>query len=595
MMEAPPPYTSSTWTATNSAPSSNGDDPVILTPTESISSALPPYEPSTLPSQTSTTNFTPSPSTLSPAIYTPLTSPDTYAQPCSPFHRQMITELSSAAAYFEERQSSLQSYDEILTHIMVITPSSTPETIAFPPHGWLNRDVNYQDFATFLNYLLPHQIASPASPTSEKQHGSNEKCEALQPISDPERQANIAAVVAEWNEGFFNPRGLRVEAFSPTAPPRYSVPNDGAASHTAAGPSRFRTNEASMGNQDENATASQGSWFGVGALRQVMRFAEAARRNSEQLGQYAEQRGMAFGEAAEQRGLAFGRACEQWGEQVSRSATLAPGASCPRRKSVVPAEATVPEVPREPRLQPSHTMPETQCSKWSKPSRPSRPCKPSKPSKPRGRPVPFISSSPSTSSLESFPSSDVSSLSLPDLDNLTQRLAEIALREPVSNRNIAAALSEVHQHLHQRRERGYSRKYTKEEKQAAKRNFHNLKREFKQKRKEEQRKHKEALEAEKTRQREARYGEEIARYNEELTWAGEDYNAQNERYEIHEGLYTEQEQRQRSFEEHIQDWKRMMDEAKVGRKEAKNAKKQERKEIKKQIKEVKKELFYWDQ
>ncbi|KAI9790426.1 MAG: hypothetical protein M1835_000955, partial [Candelina submexicana] len=261
-MEAPPPYTFSTSTATNPAPSSTGDDPVILTPTESISSALPPYEPSTLPSQTSTTNFTPSPSTL---------------------HRQIISELPSAAAYFEERQSSLQSYDEILTHCMVITPSSTPETIAFPPHGWLNRDVNYQDFATFLNYLLPHQVASPDGPTSEKQHGSNEKCEALQPVSDPERQAEIAAVVAEWNEGFFNPRGLRVEALSPTAPPHYSVPNAGAASHTAADPNRLRTNEASMGNQGENATANQGSWFGVGALRQVMRFAEAARRNSEQL------------------------------------------------------------------------------------------------------------------------------------------------------------------------------------------------------------------------------------------------------------------------------------------------------------------------
>ena len=445
MREAPPPYTASASTPTTSAPASNGDDQAILTPTESISSALPSYEASTVPSHAVTTNFTHSPSSLSPTNYSPLIFPNNHGQPSSAFPGQESTPFSSAAAYFEERQPTLQPYDEVLTHHMVITPSSTPESIPFPPHAWLSRDIKYQDFATFLNYLLPHHLANPSTLADKKEQGPTKKPEVQEPVPDTERQAIIDAVVAEWNEGFFTPRGLRIETLSPVTPPGSSDQGERAINDNAAEPSQssscLSSEEEPSSRRDENATECQTSWLGLGPLRQVIRFAEAARRNGEQMGQRAAQTGLAYGEAArhravasgeaaQQRGMAYGRACERRADQRSRLVISTPSAACSRRRPVTPAEAANLRFPHSSRSCSSRTLPKTHCSRWSKPCRPCKPSEPLNQSNQRRHSVSSVSSSSSSDSLSSFSSSDIPHQSATDLDDLTQHLANIALRNP---------------------------------------------------------------------------------------------------------------------------------------------------------------------
>ncbi len=585
MREAPPPYTPSASTPATSAPSSNGDDQAILTPTESISSALPSYEASTVPGHAVTTNFTHSPSSLSPANYSPLIFPNTHTVPTSPFLSEHGTTFSSAAAYFEERQPTLQPYDEVLTHHMVITASSTPETIPFPPHAWLSRDIKYQDFATFLNYLLPHHLANPSTFADKKEQGPTKKPEVQGPIPGTEQQAIIDVVVAEWNEGFFNPRGVRIETLSPVTPPGSSDQGERAINDNAAEPSqsssRLSSEEEPSSRRDENATECQTSWLGLGSLRQVIRFAEAARRNGEQTGQRAAQTGLAYGEAAQQRavasgeaaqqrGMAYGRACERRAEQISRSVTSTPSTACSRRRPVAPAEGANLRTPQPSRSCSSRTQPKTYCSRWSKPCRPCNPSRPSNQSNQRRPSVSSVSSSSSSDSLSSFSSSDIPHQSATDLDDLTQHLAEIALRNP-------------------KWQQGSSRKYTKEEKHAAKQNFHTVMKQIKQKRKAEQKQHKEALKAEKHRRKEARS-------NEEMAISNEDYGVRYERYKLHGELYREQEELYKQWDER----KRLKDQEKIARKEAKLAEKRDkmaRKEtmrIEKEVKQAAEMLRHWD-
>ncbi|MCJ1425010.1 hypothetical protein MMC29_002898 [Sticta canariensis] len=128
--------------------------------------------------------------------------------------------FSSAAAYFEERPCTLQCPSFVLEHHVVFPPDATPETLGFPQpeERYRARDVQTMDWYTFVNYLLPAH--NPAS--REKRGSSPERKDSHIAVDTSERYARIEAVVAEWNEGFFGLRGIRIyPAFVSAQAPAY--------------------------------------------------------------------------------------------------------------------------------------------------------------------------------------------------------------------------------------------------------------------------------------------------------------------------------------------------------------------------------------
>ncbi|KAF4912506.1 hypothetical protein CGCF415_v003642 [Colletotrichum fructicola] len=210
-------------------------------------------------------------SSHSEVIYTPPLTPRTNTtQP----HSRHDSSLSSAnasianhpassttaysdfsAAYFDSRPPPRsRSPREQLVHTIAITPTTTPDDVPYAP-TWAARDVTQQDWATFINVLIPHHAAarneavinrklqaeeealaaaaaaanssgdsvsgqSTGNNSSNSSHHASAQLEQIR--SDPETDPGAAAVgvglrredaegvVAQWNEGFFGPRGMLV-------------------------------------------------------------------------------------------------------------------------------------------------------------------------------------------------------------------------------------------------------------------------------------------------------------------------------------------------------------------------------------------------
>lgn len=144
--------------------------------------------------------------------------------------------FASAAGYFEERQSTIQQPEFVLRHSLNLFPGITRNDLPFPQpeDRYRARDVSEVDWYTFMNYLLPlaHEEINKAKHSATEESAEEER---------------YAAVVAEWNEGFFGQRGiwLRYEpaslpsasraippqSMSYGAPPSYSHTQLGGASH----------------------------------------------------------------------------------------------------------------------------------------------------------------------------------------------------------------------------------------------------------------------------------------------------------------------------------------------------------------------------
>ncbi|KAI8233536.1 hypothetical protein K4K55_005158 [Colletotrichum sp. SAR 10_96] len=213
-------------------------------------------------------------SSHSEVIYTPPLTPRTNTtQP----HSRHDSSLSSAnasianhpassttaysdfsAAYFDSRPPPpSRSPREQLVHTIAVTPTTTPDDVPYAP-TWAARDVTQQDWATFINVLIPHHAAarneavinrklqaeeealaaaaaaanssgdsvsgqSTGNNSSNSSNSSHHASAQLEQIrSDPETDPGAAAVgvglrredaegvVAQWNEGFFGPRGMLV-------------------------------------------------------------------------------------------------------------------------------------------------------------------------------------------------------------------------------------------------------------------------------------------------------------------------------------------------------------------------------------------------
>ncbi|MCJ1412326.1 hypothetical protein MMC19_006420 [Ptychographa xylographoides] len=113
----------------------------------------------------------------------------------------------SAAAYFEERPWDLPVPSLTITVDHTITPGTTRDDLTLPgqDHEWQTRDIYPQDWATFVNYVVA-AVGTHSDP-------GKGKADSISQEEFQERQRRLEAVIAEWNELFFGPRGVR---FVPT-------------------------------------------------------------------------------------------------------------------------------------------------------------------------------------------------------------------------------------------------------------------------------------------------------------------------------------------------------------------------------------------
>ncbi|CAI7676885.1 unnamed protein product [Penicillium discolor] len=127
------------------------------------------------------------------------------------------THFRSAAAYFEERlPSDLDESRGLLQHHMTIYPRSQAKDFPRRPRCWASRleEITQQDWDTFLKYLFPPQLGLAASsqhlPRQLRAEIRRDRKDRPQE-TDEQRKARIAAVVAEWNECFFDLRATHID------------------------------------------------------------------------------------------------------------------------------------------------------------------------------------------------------------------------------------------------------------------------------------------------------------------------------------------------------------------------------------------------
>lgn len=163
-------------------------------------------------------------------IYTP---PDT---PRTANSRTVITGIPQAGAdlYFETRPPPSPDVipQSTLVHALQLETQSLPDDLPFPS-DWEKRDINAQDWATFINFLLPDHTTRGNDVILERKLRAEAESEAGDSVSsgrsqaelqrhmmrtagpealqdEAQRQANALATVHEWNDGFFTPRGITI-------------------------------------------------------------------------------------------------------------------------------------------------------------------------------------------------------------------------------------------------------------------------------------------------------------------------------------------------------------------------------------------------
>ncbi|KAH8693278.1 hypothetical protein BGW36DRAFT_302291, partial [Talaromyces proteolyticus] len=127
--------------------------------------------------------------------------------------------FASATGYFAERgQSQSPSGDEkrdTLVHHLTIYARSQGKDFPRRPRCWNTRaaDINQHDWDTFLNFAFPAHLGPAASSTRlhRRVRAEIERDRKDRPQeTDDERCARLDAVINEWNEYFFNPRGTYI-------------------------------------------------------------------------------------------------------------------------------------------------------------------------------------------------------------------------------------------------------------------------------------------------------------------------------------------------------------------------------------------------
>jgi hypothetical protein len=195
----------------------------------------PPYS-ETDPATSQVDNASVATSSVDETIYTPPFSPTG-----SVHHGQTVGDScdhvssSSATAYFESRPVLRPASGTPEIHSITISARTEPKDLPYPAN-FLSRDCTEQDWATFLNYLLPCHLAEVNNEVADRKLQAelldesmhklglgqedrsdtsevNAQLEHLRQQSSPsiaEKLRMIESTISEWNEGFFRPRGLQI-------------------------------------------------------------------------------------------------------------------------------------------------------------------------------------------------------------------------------------------------------------------------------------------------------------------------------------------------------------------------------------------------
>ncbi|KAH8882989.1 hypothetical protein GQ53DRAFT_753276 [Thozetella sp. PMI_491] len=100
---------------------------------------------------------------------------------------------SPASAYIQTRPVQGNPRTELIEHKLPLIAADSKLPFPEPEQAWLGRDVTHHDWDTFVSQLGPIP------------HG-DDTTEAKSSF-----QTRAKGIVGEWNDGFFNPRGLNVE------------------------------------------------------------------------------------------------------------------------------------------------------------------------------------------------------------------------------------------------------------------------------------------------------------------------------------------------------------------------------------------------
>lgn len=127
--------------------------------------------------------------------------------------------LSAATTYFEDRDEfdlhRAGANLSLVEHTLTFDGETTHDDLAFPLpiETFVARDVTGLDWSAFIHFLFPmHDDVRNENLRQEK--GPHRH--SFVGEDTPARRDRMLAVIAEWNENFFNPRGVLINAdFSP--------------------------------------------------------------------------------------------------------------------------------------------------------------------------------------------------------------------------------------------------------------------------------------------------------------------------------------------------------------------------------------------
>lgn len=176
----------------------------------------------------------------SDVVYTPPLTPQTSLNTHAQDSRQqpLPTTQPGATLYFESRPppaaaaaaaaaTGLQR--DVVVYSVKVQGTSSPDDLPYQ-NRWAARDVTSQDWATFVNFLLPDHTtrgnaavierklrAEEASGDASRASGCRVQAEAQlkqvrenQP-STTRTKREIEATIQQWNDGFFGPRGMKLK------------------------------------------------------------------------------------------------------------------------------------------------------------------------------------------------------------------------------------------------------------------------------------------------------------------------------------------------------------------------------------------------
>ncbi|KAI0164257.1 hypothetical protein GGR52DRAFT_112120 [Hypoxylon sp. FL1284] len=132
---------------------------------------------------------------------------------------------ASAHSYFESRPPVNRAAGQDLVASLPVTEASSPDNFPYP--SWAReRETTEQDWHTFINYLLPDHASRVNSRLVERKLQAQDDAQSpqtersaaeaqlgqIKPSADASSQTphNLDAVIREWNDGFFGPRGVTI-------------------------------------------------------------------------------------------------------------------------------------------------------------------------------------------------------------------------------------------------------------------------------------------------------------------------------------------------------------------------------------------------